>query len=266
MKRSLLIVLVGLLSVSLLAFDTVEWHSETLQIYADTNADHYGHAHDRSRVLSHDLYDFILGRSLNVADNKGFLTAVTVSHTVKTELEYLLKEVAESPARSSMLRIEGFYNSITINGRSLYLVSKGYEYDSVTHQTEVFLPEPYYVYQEKERGIRIAFSLEKASDKLLDFIDEVYAKEPEMASKVKDHYRKNYVIRIYQANSIESRDDTLSLYDIMFSATALGERKQLLIGIHDGTDILADLNTFYRNSSEYKVFLNQPAYQLTQRF
>lgn len=265
MKRLFLMALISLISVALLAFDQVTWHSETLQIYADTHAEHYGHAFDRSRVISHDLYDFVRSHSLSVADEEGFLTAVTVSHTVKTELENLLKEVASSPARSSVLQVEGFYNSITINGRSLYLISKAYEYDEDKHQTEAVLPKPYYVYQEKERGIRIAFGLEKASDELLAFIDEVYAREPAVAQEVKNHYRNNYVVRIYQADSVRSNGSALSLHDIMLNATALGEREQLLIGVHDGNDILSDLNDFYRSSPEYKVFLNETAYQLSSR-
>ncbi len=266
MKRSLFIVLLSLLGASLLAFDRITWHSETLQIYADANAEHYGHAYDRSRVISHDIYEFVRSHNRRVSAEDGFLTAVTVSHTVKIALENLLKEVAESPARSSDLQVEGFYNSITINGRSLYLVSKGYEYDITAHQTEVLLSAPYYIYQEKERGIRIAFGLEKAPTELLDFIDKVYAREPDVATVVKAHYRNNYVIRIYQTGTIDSRDDTLSLYDILLGATALGEREQLLIGVHDGNDILAELDAFYRSSTEYKVFLNQPPHQLSTRF
>lgn len=227
MKRILLLT-AGFVCFPLLA-DDVRWHDQFVQIYAEADAAAYGRTVSREEVLSQDVYNFTFGRTLWVGQGKGYLTAVTASAAVKEDLDALLAQE----------RI------VKVKGRELYRVE--------TDHAGAPLAQPFYAYKERERGILIGFSLEKAPQAMLDLIGQVYKLEPKVAATVKAHYQNNYVIRIYQADNLYSKADPPSIHDIMLNATLLGEKFQNLIGIHDGQDFLADLAAFYRSKRDYSV-------------
>lgn len=88
-------------------------------------------------------------------------------------------------------------------------------------------------------GLDISFSIEKANERLIRMVSEFYSDDETWHDPLVDHYRKNYVIRIFRAENVfDSWSDDISYSEAMIAATLLGDTDQWLWGIHDGSDIL----------------------------
>jgi hypothetical protein len=226
MKR-LFIFLSALFFTFCLGASEVEWQDQFVYAYRDADPALFGHSYNRNDPIKLDIFLFDKSRTMPV-ENGGYLTAVTLQRRVKESLDALL---AANPY-------------IIIDGRSLRLVSRG-----GSEQSE----EPLYVYREHERGIFIGFTLEKAPQQLLDFINLFYRNEPSIAEVVTNYYKENYVIRIVQAENVYSGNDVPTLEDILFNATLLGDNFQQLLGMHDGLNYLSALEAFYRERTGYSI-------------
>lgn len=215
-----------------LSASKTQWQDEFVTIYSDADSLRFGLAIQRKPVNS-SVYSFGKGHTLWINGQEGYLTAVTASTTLKQSLDGLLSK----------------QRSITVGGRELMRVTHDQQGQQLVHIM--------YVYREIERGIYIGFTLEKPTQEIMDLIDTVYEKEPVIGTIVKRHYSKNYVIRIVQVDNFYSREDPPTVLDAMFAATLIGEKKQQLLGIHDGNDYLAPLAQYYKNNPEYNILLDE---------
>lgn len=95
------------------------------------------------------------------------------------------------------------------------------------------------LYRYTREGIDITFSLEKPEAPLIEEIESYYADWPEWREPVLEHYRNNWVIRIYRAENVfEPWIDRIEYNEALLSAALIADRDQWLWGIHDGADIL----------------------------
>lgn len=95
------------------------------------------------------------------------------------------------------------------------------------------------VFDYRKDGLDISFSIEKPKEKLIQMVSDFYSGDETWHDPLVEHYRENYVIRIFRAENVfDSWSDEISYNEAMVAATLLGDSDQWLWGIHDGADIL----------------------------
>jgi len=96
------------------------------------------------------------------------------------------------------------------------------------------------VYIFSRDGVEFSFSLERPDSKVLAVLDEYYSGPWEnWREPVRQHYRENYIIRVYSAvNVFEPWNETVSYNEALLMATLIGDRDQWLWGIYNGLDLL----------------------------
>ncbi|MCL2520238.1 MAG: hypothetical protein FWE37_04450 [Spirochaetaceae bacterium] len=209
------------------------WTNQYIFVYEDANPQRWGHSLNRVNPHHLEIFDFGLGRIIDLTEENGFLTSVTLNAAVKEQLDSLL---AQNP-------------SITIDGRNLRLIT--------ATATNPHIVQPFYVYQERERGIFIGFTLEPAPEEMIASILQFYAREPRIGQIVADYYRTNYVIRVVIVNTIHSRSTQPTIYDFMANATLLGDDFQQWFGLYDGLNYLGSLAAFYEERRGFAILTNQ---------
>lgn len=181
---------------------------EAVSVYRDFDDGLFGRSLYRGVVFSVKLESFGRYRSLPVRDMDG-LTA------------YLLSgETAERIARGAVADVE--------------------LPDSTAGDTDDGYSEPDQgMYRFSRDGMEIEFSLERASEDLLEEVDRTYPGNPGVAATVKESYRRSWIIRIHLAENVYRPGVARIDYeDILLSASLLGDEFQPLWGIHDGNALL----------------------------
>lgn len=107
------------------------------------------------------------------------------------------------------------------------------------------LPLSNYIRQQDEKyslsyqGINITFSLQRPTQRILKNIERTYANLPETKKLILNHYHRNFVVRIHEAeNVLQPGDQKIDYVEALLSATIIGDREQWLWGIHDARNLL----------------------------
>lgn len=179
-----------------------------VEIYKTHDNGLYGRSEDRDIILS--IKDSVFKRhNTIIADSEyNLLTAVVLDSEVVNRLEE--RFTGRESIQIGYVKISKSENIYTIEDDNLFL--------------------------------SFSFSIEKPNKEILDVIANHYEKMPEIRENVLEHYKNNYVIRIFSAeNLLQSEAKEITYDEALVMATIIGDKDQWLWGIHNGTDYLRPL-------------------------
>lgn len=196
-----LMILLLLITISFTGFSR-----DIVNIWSDHIPENMGVSKDRVWLKSYFLENFEDYSTINTETKSGVLTVVTVSR----EIYFLLHETFK------------FKNEYKKDG--VIITKEG----GIFHFVDTTIQ------------LKFSFSLEKPSTPIFSIINEVYKDDEHNRKLVTDHYLESWVVRIHAAENVMDPDiNTLDYYDILITATVIGEKFQWLWGVHDGADYLS---------------------------
>jgi len=210
-QLALISVFVTLTGVSLFAY--------SISVYENNVESQFGRASERDEIITLDLEKFTNTETLEAADPSGFLTAVVVDSEVKATLDNLLSNKKQVEVGSMRLELRDYMGK-----KRYFFLHKDYE-------------------------IEFSFSLEHPGPQIIEIIEKVYSDSAYWRERVKNHYRRNFVVRVYAAeNCINPKENTLTFTEAIIAATIIGDRHQMLWGMHDGFGMFEKF-AFFINSA-----------------
>lgn len=190
----------------LLVLKLTAFSQDIVNIWSDHIPENMGVSEDRVWLKSYFLDNFEDFTTLNTETKSGVLTVVTVSRDVYFMLQDLFRFESEYKKDGVIITKEG----------------------GVYHFVDTNIQ------------LKFSFSLEKPSTPIFSIINEVYKDDEKNRKAVTDHYLETWCVRIHAAENVMEPDvNTLDYYDVLITATVIGEKFQWLWGVHDGADYLS---------------------------
>jgi hypothetical protein len=140
-------------------------------------------------------------------------------------------------ARSETLPVkndgEGYLTAVIMSKSNAEKLMNGY------YRLKSEMRDGVEVYSFSKDGLSFHFSIEKASEKLINMVSDYYRNDEFWHDPLVEYYRENYVIRIHSAENVfESWTEEITYNEAMVAATLIGDSDQWLWGIHNGSEIL----------------------------
>lgn len=182
-----------------------------ISIYQNIQPGEYGRAIARNSVTTLNSSMFQLAPSLPVANETGIITAILFDRFLIPALDTLAE------------------NAEPVRDRNIVLSYKMMDTKKI------------YRVQHLTWGMDLSFSLESASQEIINVISETYRDDSYNRSLVLQEYRENPVIRIYDAEDVIIQNESIDFNEILLAATVIGKSFQPLLGIHDCVNLMENI-------------------------
>jgi hypothetical protein len=189
---------------------------EEVSIYADLDNGLFGRSLNRNVTLTVKDRQFLRSATYYVGTEAGnYVTAVTINAAVVSRL-----------------------NNAMQSGRSLMIGEFELSIDEAVMNP--MSSSNAYRLQSRRTGLDMTFGFAKPTPAMIRMIETYYQNMPAVREEVVNYYNNNYIIVIYAAENIfESWNHEITFADGMLAATLIGDREQLLWGVHNGNGLLA---------------------------